>query len=150
MSLSPPVTFLIILVIGALAGLIFDRVAGPGWLRRQIAGAMPSMLTSALVGVAGAFVGFHLARALRPRRGGRPGGCRGRGGGHSARLARGSLTICRVIGTFLKGLIAKVRRQARTAKPRPRASNDLRQTTRPAVPRGAGGIGRLPALPWRR
>jgi uncharacterized membrane protein YeaQ/YmgE (transglycosylase-associated protein family) len=61
MSLSPPVTFLIILVIGALAGLIFDRVAGPGWLRRQIAGAMPSMLTSALVGVAGAFVGFHLA-----------------------------------------------------------------------------------------
>jgi len=26
---------------------------------------MPSMVTSALVGVAGAFVGFHLAEALR-------------------------------------------------------------------------------------
>ena len=65
MSLSPPVTFLIVLVIGAFAGLIFDRFAGPGWLKRQIAGAMPSMLTSALVGVAGAFVGFHLAELLR-------------------------------------------------------------------------------------
>ncbi len=65
MSPSPPVTFLIVLVIGALAGLIFDRLAGPGWLKRQIAGAAPSMLTSALVGVAGAFVGFHLAGLLR-------------------------------------------------------------------------------------
>jgi uncharacterized membrane protein YeaQ/YmgE (transglycosylase-associated protein family) len=65
MSLSPPVTFLIVLVIGILAGLIFDRLAGPGWLKRQIAGAMPSMVTSALVGVAGAFVGFHLVAALR-------------------------------------------------------------------------------------
>jgi hypothetical protein len=64
MSLSPPVTFLIVLVIGALAGLIFDHFAGPGWLKRQIAGAMPGMLTSALVGVAGAFVGFHLATLL--------------------------------------------------------------------------------------
>jgi uncharacterized membrane protein YeaQ/YmgE (transglycosylase-associated protein family) len=64
-NLSPPVTFLIVLVIGVLAGLIFDHLAGPGWLKRQIAGAMPSMVTSALVGVAGAFVGFHLAEALR-------------------------------------------------------------------------------------
>jgi len=37
MSLSPPFTFLIVLLIGALAGLIFDRFAGPGWLKRQIA-----------------------------------------------------------------------------------------------------------------
>jgi uncharacterized membrane protein YeaQ/YmgE (transglycosylase-associated protein family) len=65
MSLSPPVSFLIVLVIGALAGLIFDRLAGPGWLKRQIAGAMPSMVTSALVGVAGAFVGFHPAETLK-------------------------------------------------------------------------------------
>jgi uncharacterized membrane protein YeaQ/YmgE (transglycosylase-associated protein family) len=65
MSPSPTVTFLIVLVIGILAGLIFDRVAGPNWFKRQIAGAMPSMVTSALVGVAGAFVGFHLAEALK-------------------------------------------------------------------------------------
>jgi uncharacterized membrane protein YeaQ/YmgE (transglycosylase-associated protein family) len=65
MSLSPAVTFLIVLVIGVLAGLIFDRIAGPSWFKRQIAGAMPSMVTSALVGMAGAFVGFHLAEALK-------------------------------------------------------------------------------------
>jgi uncharacterized membrane protein YeaQ/YmgE (transglycosylase-associated protein family) len=65
MNLSPTVTFLIVLVIGIAAGLIFDRVAGPGWLKRQIAGAMPSAITSALIGVAGAFVGFHLAEALK-------------------------------------------------------------------------------------
>ena len=65
MNLSPAVTFLIVLVIGVLAGLIFDRFAGPSWFKRQIAGAMPSMITSALVGVAGAFVGFHLAELLK-------------------------------------------------------------------------------------
>ena len=54
-----------VLVIGVVAGLIFDRFAGPHWFKRRITGAMPSMITSALVGVAGAFVGFHLAEALK-------------------------------------------------------------------------------------
>jgi uncharacterized membrane protein YeaQ/YmgE (transglycosylase-associated protein family) len=65
MTLTPTVTFLIVLAIGALAGLLFDRFAGPNWFKRQIVGAMPSMITSALVGVAGAFVGFHLAESLK-------------------------------------------------------------------------------------
>jgi hypothetical protein len=65
MSFDPMVSFLIVLLIGAVGGLLFDRFAGPGWLKRQIAGAMPSMVTSALVGVAGAFVGFHLALSLK-------------------------------------------------------------------------------------
>jgi len=65
MTLSPNVTFLIVLAIGALAGLLFDRFAGPNWFKRQVVGAMPSMITSALVGVAGAFVGFHLAESLK-------------------------------------------------------------------------------------
>ena len=65
MTLGPTVTFLIVLVIGSLAGLIFDRVAGPNWFMRRVSGAMPSMITSALVGVAGSFVGFHLAEAFR-------------------------------------------------------------------------------------
>ena len=65
MTLTPIVTFLIVLAIGALAGLLLDRFAGPNWFKRQIAGAMPSMITSALVGVAGAFVGFHLAELLK-------------------------------------------------------------------------------------
>jgi uncharacterized membrane protein YeaQ/YmgE (transglycosylase-associated protein family) len=65
MTLSPNVTFLIVLAIGVLAGLLFDRVAGPSWFKRRVVGAMPSMVTSALVGVAGAFVGFHLAESLK-------------------------------------------------------------------------------------
>jgi hypothetical protein len=65
MSLSPMVSFLIVLAIGVVGGLAFDHFAGPGWLKRQVVGAMPSMITSALVGVAGAFVGFHLALSLK-------------------------------------------------------------------------------------
>lgn len=61
MRLDPTVTFLLVLVIGIAAGLIFDRFAGPGWLTRQFAGARRGMITSALIGIAGAFIGFHLA-----------------------------------------------------------------------------------------
>ena len=43
------------------AGLLFDRVAGAGWLSRQIAGPNRLLVTSALVGIAGSFVGYHLA-----------------------------------------------------------------------------------------
>ena len=62
--MSPALIFLILLVIGIVAGLLFDRVAGPGWLSRQIAGATRTMLTSALVGIAGSFIGFHIAGLL--------------------------------------------------------------------------------------
>jgi len=53
------VAFVIVLVIGIAAGLIFDRFAGPSWLVRQFAGTR-GLVTSALVGIAGAFIGFHL------------------------------------------------------------------------------------------
>jgi uncharacterized membrane protein YeaQ/YmgE (transglycosylase-associated protein family) len=59
--LSPAATFVIVLIIGAAAGLLFDRFAGPSWLSRQIAGRNRSVVTSALVGIAGAFVGHGLA-----------------------------------------------------------------------------------------
>ena len=61
MTFSPAAIFIILLVIGVLAGLIFDRFAGPGWLKRQISGGRRGLVTSALVGVAGSFVGYHLA-----------------------------------------------------------------------------------------
>jgi uncharacterized membrane protein YeaQ/YmgE (transglycosylase-associated protein family) len=61
MRFDPTVTFLLILVIGAAVGLVFDRFAGPGWLSRQIAGAQRGIVTSALVGIAGSFIGYHLA-----------------------------------------------------------------------------------------
>lgn len=60
MRIDPAITLLIILVIGIVAGLIFDRVAGPGWLSRQIAGSTRGMVTSSLVGIAGAFIGYHV------------------------------------------------------------------------------------------
>lgn len=54
------VTFLLVVVIGAAAGVIFDRIAGPGWLARQFAGRRGTV-TSALVGVAGSSIGYFVA-----------------------------------------------------------------------------------------
>ncbi len=61
---DPAVTFLVILVIGVAAGLLFDRLAGPSWLARQFSGSSRGIITSALVGIAGAFIGFHIAVLL--------------------------------------------------------------------------------------
>jgi uncharacterized membrane protein YeaQ/YmgE (transglycosylase-associated protein family) len=58
---DPIVTFLLVLVIGVAAGILFDRLAGPSWLARQFSGTTRGIITSALVGVAGAFVGYHIA-----------------------------------------------------------------------------------------
>lgn len=63
-AMDPFVSFLIVLVIGIAAGVIYDRVAGPGWLGRQIAGSRRGIVTSALIGIAGSFIGFHLAALL--------------------------------------------------------------------------------------
>jgi uncharacterized membrane protein YeaQ/YmgE (transglycosylase-associated protein family) len=57
---DPVLNLLLILVIGIVAGVIFDRVAGPGWLARQFTGPR-GYVTSSLVGIAGAFIGFHVA-----------------------------------------------------------------------------------------
>ena len=61
---DPAVTFLLVLAIGAIAGILFDRLAGPSWLARQFSGSTRGIITSALVGVAGAFVGYHIAMLL--------------------------------------------------------------------------------------
>ena len=60
-TIDPAVLFLLILVIGIVAGILFDRLAGPSWLARQFSGSRRAIATSALVGVAGAFVGYHIA-----------------------------------------------------------------------------------------
>jgi uncharacterized membrane protein YeaQ/YmgE (transglycosylase-associated protein family) len=52
------------LAIGVIAGFLFDRLAGPSWLARQFSGSTRGMITSALVGVAGAFVGYHIGGLL--------------------------------------------------------------------------------------
>jgi uncharacterized membrane protein YeaQ/YmgE (transglycosylase-associated protein family) len=49
-----------VLVIGIAVGLLFQRMTGRGWLTRQLAGGRRADLTAALVGIAGAFIGFHV------------------------------------------------------------------------------------------
>ena len=63
-STDPLGAFLLVLVVGVVAGLLFDRLAGPSWLARQFSGSSRGIVTSALVGVAGAFVGYHIAILL--------------------------------------------------------------------------------------
>jgi uncharacterized membrane protein YeaQ/YmgE (transglycosylase-associated protein family) len=55
---DPAIAFILILVIGVAAGILFDRVAGPSWLARQFSGSTRGIITSALVGITGAFVGY--------------------------------------------------------------------------------------------
>ena len=57
-------TFFIVLVIGIAAGFLFDRFAGPSWLARQFSGSTRGIITSALVGIAGALIGYHIAMLL--------------------------------------------------------------------------------------
>lgn len=54
---------LIVLAIGIAAGLLFNRY-GQTWLRRQFV-TRHSDVTSALVGIAGAFTGFHVGVIFR-------------------------------------------------------------------------------------
>lgn len=61
---NPLTSFVIVLLIGAAAGFLYDRFAGPGWLSRQVSGSTRGITTSVLVGVAGAFIGFHLAAII--------------------------------------------------------------------------------------
>jgi uncharacterized membrane protein YeaQ/YmgE (transglycosylase-associated protein family) len=61
---DPTVSFLLVLAIGIILGVLFDRLAGRGWLTRRLAGTS-GVVTSALVGVAGSFIGFHLATLFR-------------------------------------------------------------------------------------
>ena len=61
---DPAVMFLLVLAIGVIAGFLFDRLAGPSWLARQFSGSTRGIITSALIGVAGAFVGYHIAMLI--------------------------------------------------------------------------------------
>jgi hypothetical protein len=54
--------FLVILLIGIVLGLAFNRY-GRGWLAR-FAKTSRSDLTAALVGIAGSFIGFHISVIL--------------------------------------------------------------------------------------
>ena len=59
-DIHPAIVVLLVILIGAAAGYLFDRYAGRSWLAQQFAGRR-GLITSALIGVAGSFIGFHLA-----------------------------------------------------------------------------------------
>jgi len=59
--MDPTLTVLLVLLIGIVVGIGAMRLNRPSWLTRQIAGGRRAELTSALVGIAGAFIGFHVA-----------------------------------------------------------------------------------------
>ena len=88
---DPVVTFIVVLVIGLAAGFLFDRLAGPSWLARQFSGSTRGIVTSALVGMAGALIGYHIAVLLALGGGiGDVGNCSGaRGDCGAVRLADG-------------------------------------------------------------
>lgn len=54
---------IVVLAIGIVAGIVFAR-RGPSWLGRMGGSGTAGEITSALVGIAGAFMGFHLAVIL--------------------------------------------------------------------------------------
>jgi uncharacterized membrane protein YeaQ/YmgE (transglycosylase-associated protein family) len=64
MNMDPFASFIIVLLIGIAAGLIFDRMMGSSWVTRALGGSQRRMITSALVGISGAFIGYHIFALL--------------------------------------------------------------------------------------
>ena len=54
---------IIIVLIGIVCGLVFSRY-GQGWFARNVTTTRHTDFTTALVGIAGAFIGFHIGVVL--------------------------------------------------------------------------------------
>jgi uncharacterized membrane protein YeaQ/YmgE (transglycosylase-associated protein family) len=57
---DPFVSILLVVVVGALCGLAVEKFLPRSWFATRMAGGQ-STLTHILVGIAGSFIGFHLA-----------------------------------------------------------------------------------------
>jgi uncharacterized membrane protein YeaQ/YmgE (transglycosylase-associated protein family) len=64
MVTSALLTLIIIVVIGIVAGFAFNRY-GRSWWARTVKPGAASDFTAALVGIAGAFIGFHIGVVLQ-------------------------------------------------------------------------------------
>lgn len=62
--MDPVLVFILVVVIGVAVGIMAQRLARTSWVSRQISGGRRADLTGPLVGIAGAFLGFHLAALL--------------------------------------------------------------------------------------
>jgi hypothetical protein len=56
---NPTTAFILVIVIGIAAGMLYDRFAGQPWIT-QFVGGQRSSATTSLVGIAGAIIGYHL------------------------------------------------------------------------------------------
>jgi uncharacterized membrane protein YeaQ/YmgE (transglycosylase-associated protein family) len=65
MRFDPTMSFVLVLIIGIVIGLLFDRFLGRGWFARQVTGGRHVVVTSMLVGIAGSFIGYHLAMLIK-------------------------------------------------------------------------------------
>jgi uncharacterized membrane protein YeaQ/YmgE (transglycosylase-associated protein family) len=61
---SPVVTFFIVILIGIAAGLLAQRYLRTSWIATQITGRHRGAITSALIGIAGSFIGFNVGALL--------------------------------------------------------------------------------------
>ena len=59
--MNPTLVVLLVLLIGIVVGLGAVRIVRPSWLTQKLAGGRRAEFTSALVAIAGAFIGFHVA-----------------------------------------------------------------------------------------
>lgn len=57
---DPFVSIVLVVVIGALCGLTVEKFLPRSWFAARLAGVQGT-LTHVLVGIAGAFIGFHIA-----------------------------------------------------------------------------------------
>jgi uncharacterized membrane protein YeaQ/YmgE (transglycosylase-associated protein family) len=63
--MNPTLLVILVLVIGIVVGVgAVSVVKRPSWFTRQIAPGRRAELTSGLVGIAGAFIGFHVGALL--------------------------------------------------------------------------------------
>lgn len=61
--LDPIALFLLVLLIGIVAGLLAQKYFNSSWILKQLGGRRRT-ITSALVGIAGSFIGFHIGALL--------------------------------------------------------------------------------------
>ena len=64
MRADPLVTLLVILAIGIAVGFVVQGAWGSSWMSRWFGGENRGLVTSALIGIAGSFIGYHLALVL--------------------------------------------------------------------------------------
>jgi uncharacterized membrane protein YeaQ/YmgE (transglycosylase-associated protein family) len=62
--IDPALAFFVIILIGIVVGLIFERSVRPGWFSRDLANERRGMITLSLIGIAGSFMGYHLTLLL--------------------------------------------------------------------------------------